>query len=242
MSLEDFIGDGPLLFPPVPRTPGLAEGMVESAEPVLPDLPAKAPVSAVPGSSGGPAEPDRQDKPTASGIPGSYLSVVCDLGLEKVSCRVAPSCLIAPQAGDRVLVCRGASSSYVLSVLERTGPGTVMLPESTRIQCGDLTVASDTLHVVNSETEVRAARFTLKGMLARVDFTFLTLKARQFVRLAVHFLSRSKASREEAEEAMRISAPDLRLDASETLRARAGTVDLKAEGVAKMDGSTVQLG
>ncbi|MDR1081460.1 MAG: DUF3540 domain-containing protein [Deltaproteobacteria bacterium] len=202
MSLEDFIGDGPVLFPPAPRTPGLAEGAVEEAG----------------------------------------ETVTCDFGPEKAVCRVAPSCLVAPAKGDRVLVFRGTSDSYVLAVLERSGPAVIALPGSSRIECSELTVASDTLGVVSSETEVRAARLTLKGMLARADFTFLTLKARQFVRLAVHFLSRSKASREEAEEAMRLSAPDLRMDASETLRARAGNIDLKAEGAAKMDGSTVQLG
>ncbi|MDR1312140.1 MAG: DUF3540 domain-containing protein [Deltaproteobacteria bacterium] len=205
LSLEDFIEDGPLLFPPSPPAPRLSEGTVEEA-----------------GAAGEPCE--------------------CDLDGERVLAKAAPSCLLAPQAGDRVLVCRTAAASYVLAVLERTGPATLALPDTARIEGGRLTLASDTLRVVNNETTVRAARLNLKGILARADFTFLTLKAREFVRLAANFLSRSKAAREEAEEAMRISAPDLRMDASETLRARAGTLDLKAEGAAKMDGSTVQLG
>ncbi|MDR1042010.1 MAG: DUF3540 domain-containing protein [Deltaproteobacteria bacterium] len=202
LSLEDFIEDGPLLFPPSPPAPRLAEGTV--------------------GEAG-----DR---------------VTCDMDGEEITCRVAPSCLLAPQPGDRVLVCRTAAASYLLAVLERAGPALLTLPETTRILGGRLTVSSDTLTVVNSETLVRSARLSIKGVLAKLDFTFLTLKARELVRLATHFLSRSKASREEATEAMKHSAPELWLEADETLRARAGAVDVKAEGAAKLDGATVQLG
>jgi hypothetical protein len=70
--------------------------------------------------------------------------------------------------------------------------------------------------------------------------TFLTLTARELVRLATHFLSRSNTSREEATEAMKHSAPELWLETDETLRARDGTVDVKAEGATRTS-SVLQL-
>jgi hypothetical protein len=171
--------------------------------------------------------------------------LLCDLGLEAAEASPAASCLLAPREGDRVLVCRAPSGCWVLAVLERreaAAPAVVALPEDAEIRGGRIAVASDTLEVVNSGTVVSAARLTLRGILARADFTFLTVRARQLVRLASSFLARSVSSRVEAEGSMRVAAPDLRLDASETLRARAGTVDLKADGAAKVDGATVQLG
>jgi hypothetical protein len=150
--------------------------------------------------------------------------------------------MIEPMPGDRVLVCRAAATAYVLAVLERDGPAVITLPETTRIEGGTLALAASELEVTGRLAEIRAARLDVRGAVCRLDFSFLTMKARQLVRLAGSFLGRSKAHREEAEHAVRISAPDVLLEASDTLRARAGTVDVKAEGAAKLDGATVQLG
>jgi hypothetical protein len=103
-------------------------------------------------------------------------------------------------------------------------------------------VAAGALRVVSGEADVQAASLSFRGIVGRLDFTFLSLKARELVRQAVNFLGRSRSHRQEAEEAMRLSAPDVSLEAADALRARAGTVDLKAEGAARLDGSIVRLG
>jgi hypothetical protein len=76
---------------------------------------------------------------------------------EEITCRVTPSSLLALQPRDKVLVCRTAAASYLLAVLERAGPAVVTLPETTRILGGRLTVSSDTLTLINSETLMRSA-------------------------------------------------------------------------------------
>ncbi|MDR2612990.1 MAG: DUF3540 domain-containing protein [Deltaproteobacteria bacterium] len=203
LSLEDFIHEGPILFPVAPPAPQLLVGVVIGA--------------------------------------GDRLA--CECGGAQTDALRAPSCLLEPQVGDRVLVCRAAGACYALAVLERSAaPAVLKLPEAARIEGKRVALAADCLRVAAGETTVKSARLTVRGVLARLDFTFLSVKARELVRIAGNFLSRSRAHRAEAEDAMRISAPDLRLDARECLRARAGTIDLKAEGPAKMDGSTVQLG
>jgi hypothetical protein len=170
-------------------------------------------------------------------------SPLCECGGIAVPFRRAPSCLLEPGEGDRILVCRTEGGAYALAVLERSGsPAVIPLPEDSRIEGKRLSVAAETLRVAAGGASVRAGRLDVKAVLSRADFTFLTVKARELVRLAGNFLSRSRRHRAEAEEAMRLAAPDLRLDAAEALRARAGAVDLKAEGPAKLDGAAVQVG
>ncbi|CAN1523120.1 Protein of unknown function DUF3540 [Rhabdaerophilaceae bacterium] len=79
----------------------------------------------------------------------------------------AVSCLVEPQAGDKVLVARVSATAFVLAVLERPGLGDVRLSLPDPMAALSLTAqridisAQTTLHLQAPETDVTGQRLTI---------------------------------------------------------------------------------
>ena len=70
----------------------------------------------------------------------------------------APSCLVAPAAGDRVLVAEAGGRAYVLAVLEREGDAPLRIETD-----GDLELVADRISLKASVFELAAGTATLVG-------------------------------------------------------------------------------
>lgn len=86
---------------------------------------------------------------------------------DEFEARLAVTCLVAPQPGDRVLVSRLENGCFVLAILERLIPSPVTLRaagDSLTIEAARLTLAArETLSVSAPAVDIVTPRFTLAG-------------------------------------------------------------------------------
>jgi hypothetical protein len=144
-----------------------------------------------------------------------------------------------------VLLYGDSEEMIVLAVLKRAEENlrpSLVLPEKVLIRGNDTAFESQKLTLTTGESSISSGRMTLKGAIGSFAFSILSVRAGQLTRLVRNFLSRAHSHQAESEETMSLSAARIRLDAQETLNARADTMDLTAEGTARMDGKTVLLG
>jgi Protein of unknown function (DUF3540) len=74
----------------------------------------------------------------------------------------AASCLLSPEAGDRVLVAGNGPEAYVLAVLERPGPAPAVLTADTPSKAMVLAASQLALRA-EEEAEIHAPRMNIKG-------------------------------------------------------------------------------
>jgi hypothetical protein len=163
-----------------------------------------------------------------------------------VRARRAPSCIVAPEVGDRVLCAHtGEGRSYVLAVLERdeelparwSADGDVTIEAS-----GQLALASRALAVKSEVARFALSRVRLLGreVLAEVDRTKLVGRTIESVSEVLQQTAARVARVVTDIEHVRAGTIDVATQKSFMVHAENAMVTAKA--LVKMDGEAVQLG
>lgn len=183
------------------------------------------------------------------GADGDRLLVSTDMGT--VPARRAAGCLLAPEAGDTVLVYAADGGSYVLSVLVKAEEaGTLTLPRETALRADHLHIdAAETCTVVAGDMETRARSFSVRASL--LSFSGRLLRStfervhNRFGRLADMVRRRFGVYGrvvDRVEDVLDTEAGRVRLTAQDGLRLRARTADLRAKDSVTVDGDSIHIG
>ncbi|MDR1606863.1 MAG: DUF3540 domain-containing protein [Deltaproteobacteria bacterium] len=159
------------------------------------------------------------------------------------------SCLLEPQKGDLVALVAAYPSerSYILGILERSDPGDALagaqlaLPPQTEIRGQDLALNLSHLAVTSQRIQARATQANFSGQWLKLDFSLFQCLAKRALSVMGSFWGRFGRWRSTA-EISHLQAERMTLKAEKTLVARAGSLDLKAEAAARIDGQTIELG
>jgi hypothetical protein len=164
---------------------------------------------------------------------------------EIVEATTAPSCLLSPEPGDEALCFRDERGASLLAVLRRARPrseATLALPAAAAVTGGRLRLSARRLSGSTEETVWESGRLGLKGTLAAFNFKVAHLAAGLVSSILGSVLGRYGEMTLEVKRDAVMKSRRLRIGAEEDLTVRSGEMDLKAEGVVKMDGKTVSLG
>lgn len=159
----------------------------------------------------------------------------------EVHARIAVSCLVAPEPGDRVLV----HESFVLAVLERPSDRGLELAVD-----GDLAVRAE------GKLELRGERVDLLGKVGRAAFDEVELFASRVGTIAEHARSvvgrveslfdhvteRVRTRYREIEEREITRAGELETHARGTISVKAHHVSTVAEELVRFDGEQIHMG
>ena len=170
----------------------------------------------------------------------------------------ADGCLLAPEAGDTVLLALlDSGEAWVLSVLrKKTGQGEVRLPESSSIHAESLKIQAAHIDLGGKIIGLAADRIALRGRAVSLCATALLLRGRH---MAQRFASiRSRAGRvleaialwrgqygtvrQEVDELSEVQAERMRLSCRKTFRLRAETGDIKARKHMDIDAENIRIG
>jgi Protein of unknown function (DUF3540) len=163
-----------------------------------------------------------------------------------VRASVALSCLVAPQAGDRVALFQDeAGRRYVTAILERTAAGPLTLFSERPIEVGSSTairLRAPLLEAIGDRfsTCVRSLRaiaseVMLESKLARLCSGLVDVVAQ---RIGVH----AEHSHRQIDGTEQLRCRDLDLRASELAHVRARTTIVKASTLVKIDAAQIQIG
>lgn len=207
-------------------------------------------------------EPSRelaQEEGEVLGADGPLLSVRVGAGVTEA--RRAVSCLVAPEAGDRVLVATGARGAWVLAILEREraqplclrAEGDLTLQAQGRLALGGregvevvtpeaIRMASKTASIDAVETTVVSQRFSLLAGLVRAEAKTAHAVLEVLDSTLERLSQRVKRAYRFVEEmdVTRAGTIDYRADEVASLRAR-HTV-MAADELVKVDGKQIHLG
>ncbi|MDR0578071.1 MAG: DUF3540 domain-containing protein [Candidatus Accumulibacter sp.] len=150
----------------------------------------------------------------------------------------AAGCLLAPEAGDRVLLAFAGEEVWVLSVLARAAdanPGRLALPAHTVMRTRRLELSGDVL-------ELRAGVLFATGKLLAESFGVLRRGAGKLLETALRRHVRYGKNREETRETSEVSVGRLRLDCRHSARMRAENMDIRASELLDLDGSHIKVG
>lgn len=205
-------------------------------------------------------EPDAvfQETATVARRDGDAFLVVTPLS--ELRARRARSCLVAPEAGDRVIVATtDGGEAWVLAVLEGASPLVVQSEGDMAIRSTgrlDLT-AHDTVGVVAGEgVAVTAGRVEVKAIDAAIAFDRLTqvgqqlltevdrikTVARTFDGVFDRLSQRMKRSFRRVEQIDQVKAGHVDYAADGTMSLRSDHTVMTAERLVKVDGKQVHLG
>jgi hypothetical protein len=157
----------------------------------------------------------------------------------------AAGCLLAPAAGDRVLLALTPNNAWVLAVLEReeSGAATLELPPQTTLS------ARETLVLTAGDLRAEAASLTLSapfmrfsGKLLLQSFEIVRTLAARLVELAFRRHARYGRVKEETAETREVSAGRMRVDCAHSARFSAENLDVKARELLDMDAEHIRLG
>lgn len=159
---------------------------------------------------------------------------------------IALSCLVAPLAGDRVVLFQDAAGRrYVTAVLERAQPGPLTLFSERAIEVGSTTairLRAPLLEAVGDRfsTCVRclraiAAEVVLESKLARLCSGLVDVVAQ---RIGVH----AEHSHRQIDGTEQLRCRDWDVRASELAQVRARTTIVKAATLVKIDAAQIQIG
>ncbi|MDR1934304.1 MAG: DUF3540 domain-containing protein [Candidatus Accumulibacter sp.] len=163
----------------------------------------------------------------------------------------AAGCLLAPEAGDRVLLAFVGEEAWVVSVLARSSArGALALPAHTEIRAktlefhGDeaLTLKSDHLRAEGQTLELRAGVMLLAGKLLAQSFGVVRLVAGKLRETALRRQASYGKNREETLETAELSAGRLRVDCRHSARLRAENLDMKASELLDLDAGHIKIG
>lgn len=198
------------------------------------------------------SEPEKDAAP-------SYLVT---LGASVQRCTLAVSCLVKPQTGDRVLVCRQGPEGSLLAILERpqgqervlSFPGDLRLEvprgEASLACAGDLRLTSARslkltaaeLALTANETSLASAAVTLVANQVKASARVLSLFGDRVETVAQTLLQRLTRSIRLVEETDTLSAGELLHTVKRTLSLRARHALISAENDVKIDGERIHMG
>jgi hypothetical protein len=180
-----------------------------------------------------------------------------------VDARIAFSCIIRPEPGDRVLMSVADGTTWVTAITERiTDPPTCCLWTEGDVSIvsvrGDVSLmagrsinldAADRTRIASPEIAMHAgvARFVLD------ELQQIGRKASYYVKqirsvgdlvetFAEHVLTRTGRSSRFVEESDQLRAGDIDHRADDTLQMRAGTMLMSADGVVRVDAEQIHMG
>jgi hypothetical protein len=183
--------------------------------------------------------------------------------LRRFEAKKAVSCLVAPRAGDTVLVGVMKRSAYVLAVLERQDGEHVVLSADgdLAIQCrngslsfaardgvdvtsqGEVQIASASMSLLASdETRIAARSLSLLARIADVDVDRVRAVARGIETFAERVVRRVKRAVSFVEETEQVYANHIELSAKSSARLHGEATAVTANGVVKVDGAQVHVG
>jgi hypothetical protein len=162
------------------------------------------------------------------------------------SAALSPSCLLRPEIGDKVLAFRSQGEAFILSVLQRAqgpqGQARLDLPDQAVLSGKALRINSQVLEVESGKAAFRAGRLSLEGGLMTLGSKVLSLAAKHICLAAQKALGRFQSLQAQSSEDMALSAGSIRLSAEGQLLSKSGSLDLEAEGAARIDGRSLMLG
>jgi hypothetical protein len=176
-------------------------------------------------------------------VSGACCMVATPAGLLRAT--RAAGCLLAPAAGDRVLLALTPDNAWVLAVLERGegGAATLELPPRTTID------ARETLILTAGDLRAEAASLTLSasfmrfsGKLLLQSFESVRTMAARLVELVFRRHARYGKVKEETVETREVSAGRMRVDCAHSVRLSAENLDIKARELLDMDAGHIKLG
>jgi len=178
----------------------------------------------------------------------------------------ADSCLIAPECGDTVLVCKGvtvglASVPYILAVLSRAHPshGVLALPGGTAVSCdeGKLSFAAKEI-ALDGERSVSVKAPSLDMKAARADMQFASLRttvkdfsgilgsvttvAQSINSTVGRLLQKATNSFRWTENVDETRAGRMRLQVAERFHLKSRHASVMAESQVKIDAEKIDLG
>ncbi len=195
-------------------------------------------------------------------VSADTLHVETDAGT--VACRRAVSCLVAPAAGDTVLIATATTGrAWVLAVLEREasdaatrlevegdldlhlkdGKFTVAAQEGVSLVSGkEVNVVSGRFNLNAVDGNVALQRLTYVGKFVRSEVEKIKSLASTFDSVLDRFSQRVKRSYRTVEELEQLKARQLDYKVDKTLAMRSGNALVTAENLVKVDGDQIHLG
>lgn len=187
---------------------------------------------------------------------------VVELDGDRLHAQPAASCLLAPEAGDRVLVSRDPDGRhYVLSVLERsTSPARLAFPGDVEIQAphgkvrviahGDMDFLSGKrishgarqVAVVAETADVAAKDMTLIGKKLTLRYDAIQTLAETIETVAGRLYQRLRSCFRRVEEVEDVKANRMQLSAREMLMLRGHYAQIRGERHVKITGEQVHMG
>ncbi len=176
--------------------------------------------------------------------------------------RRAKSCLVAPEAGDRVLCAVEADATYVLAVLDgREGAGTrVVADGDLRLQArggrasvsatdgvdlvsgADVSVTGADLHVRAKKGSVALEDLGFVGRVLRADVGKIALLAREVDSICTRLSTRAKRIFRFVEDLEQTRAGTVDVRAETLLGLRAENAVISSRVLTKVDGEQIHIG
>ena len=201
------------------------------------------------------------ERATVVRVEGAEL-VVRAVGHAEWRARRAVSCLVAPVAGDLVLVASaGDGAAWVLAVLERTegAPGelawdgdlkvgasgrvSIAAQEGVEIASGKhVRVVGASLDVSAAEGNVVVERLAYVGTRVLAEVERVKLLARSVDSVLDRLSQRVKRSYRTVEEIDRVKAKAIDYEAEATIRLHAENTVVTSDGLVRVDGDQIHLG
>ncbi len=159
--------------------------------------------------------------------------------------RIALSCLIRPEPGDRVLVERCATEAYVTAVLERTAdaPLLVETPRSLAVAAGGvLTLGARTVAVRGEAIEIAGASVSVVSRSLQWVADTLESTARLVSQVAERWSMRARTHDRRIEDLELVRVGHLDVEARELVNLHARHTVMKSEELTKIDAKQIQVG
>ncbi|HRI69683.1 MAG TPA: DUF3540 domain-containing protein [Polyangium sp.] len=184
------------------------------------------------------------------------------VGDETVSATRAVSCLVAPIAGDVVLVAMPAGECYVLAVLQREegadckiavdGNLEIKAPNGkVAVSSGEgieLLTAKET-NIISSDVSVHATSATMAvdrlsylGAMVHAEVNKLRVVAAEVDGFFERTLARVKRSYKFVEEIEQVRAKQIDMKAETSVRVHSESTVITADGLCKLDGEQIHIG
>ncbi|WP_437735716.1 DUF3540 domain-containing protein [Sorangium sp. So ce1335] len=193
-------------------------------------------------------------------VDGSTYTVETDDG--EVRAKRATSCLLAPAAGDLVLLAAVNGAQYILAVLEREegapshlvsegdlqirlqrGALGLSAPDGVHVASGkDLSMAASTFRVQAKEGHVALGLFSFVSEMVRGEVDRAKLIGRSLDAQLERLMQRVKRSYRIVEEADHVRAERIDYAAKGSLAMHGENAKITASHVVKIDGDQIQVG
>lgn len=179
--------------------------------------------------------------------------LLVDLGEGPLPARRAASCLLAPEAGDTVLVSAlPEGRRYVLAVLERAchAPATLPFPDGVRVESGAevfitaadaIALSSATTHVTAADLQVDATKIECRTSLVAVLAHTVRTMGEQLETIWARCIARLGSSVRLVQEHDETQAASVRVLTETSHVIQAETIVHSAEKSVKIDGDPIHL-